>query len=83
MIVDNAVYVDGRRTTEPRSLEDTYEACRESRGFVWIGLHKPTQEEFASVAEEFGLHPLAVENGVKAHQRPKIEQYDGVPSSSY
>ena len=77
MIVDNAIYVDGRRTAEPRSMQETYEACRESRGFAWIGLHKPTEEEFASVAKEFGLHPLAIEDAVKAHQRPKIEQYDG------
>ncbi|HVF01668.1 MAG TPA: magnesium/cobalt transporter CorA [Rubrobacteraceae bacterium] len=78
MIVDNAIYVDGRRAANPRSLQETYEACRESRGFAWIGLHKPTQEEFASVAEEFGLHPLAIEDAVKAHQRPKLEHYDGI-----
>ena len=58
-------------------MQETYEACRQSRGFAWIGLYKPTQEEFASVAEEFGLHPLAIEDAVEAHQRPKLEQYDG------
>jgi len=42
---------------------------------AWIGLYKPSEEEFASVAEEFELHPLAVEDAVKAHQRPKIEHY--------
>ena len=77
MIVDNAIYVDGRRVAEPSSLQETYEACREQRGLAWIGLHEPTEEEFSSVAEEFGLHPLAVEDAVKAHQRPKIERYDG------
>jgi magnesium transporter len=77
MIVDNAIYVDGRRAIEPESLIETYEACREHRGLAWIGLYEPTEEEFASVAEEFGLHPLAVEDAIKAHQRPKIERYDG------
>jgi magnesium transporter len=77
MIVDNAIYVDGRRVAEPSSLQETYEACREQRGLAWIGLHEPPEEEFASVAEEFGLHPLAVEDAVKAHQRPKLERYDG------
>ena len=48
---------------------------RERRGVAWIGLYKPTQEEFASVAEEFGLHELAVEDAVQAHQRPKLERY--------
>jgi magnesium transporter len=76
MIVDNAIYVDGRRVAEPSSLQETYEACREQRGLAWIGLHEPTEEEFSSVAQEFGLHPLAVEDAVKAHQRPKLERYD-------
>jgi magnesium transporter len=77
MIVDNAIYVDGRRTAEPSSLHETHEAVRREGGLAWIGLHAPTQEEFSSVAGEFGLHPLAVEDAVKAHQRPKIERYDG------
>src|SRR5215213_9066896 len=77
MIVDNAIYVDGRRAAEPSSLRETYQACREWRGLAWIGLYKPTEEEFSSVAGEFGLHPLAVEDAIKAHQRPKIERYDG------
>jgi magnesium transporter len=77
MIVDNAIYVDGRRTAEPSSLHDTHEAVRRQGGLAWIGLHAPTEEEFSSVAGEFGLHPLAVEDAVKAHQRPKIERYAG------
>jgi len=75
MIVDNAIYVDGKRTIEPRSLQETYEACRERRGLAWIGLYRPTEEEFSSVAQEFGLHELAVEDAIKAHQRPKLERY--------
>ncbi len=75
MIVDNAIYVDGLRSVEPRSLRETYEALRERRGVAWIGLYKPTGGEFASVAEEFGLHELAVEDAIQAHQRPKLERY--------
>jgi magnesium transporter len=75
MIVDNAIYVAGRRAAEPSSLQETYEACRERHGLAWIGLYEPTEEEFASVTEEFGLHPLAVEDAIKAHQRAKIERY--------
>jgi len=77
MIVDNAIYVDGRRAEEPGSLQETYEAVRQRRGVAWIGLYKPTEEEFASVATEFGLHPLAVEDPSKAPLRPKLERYDG------
>ena len=77
MIVDNAIYVDGRRTAEPDTLQETYEAVRERRGVAWIGLYRPTQEEFSSVSEEFGLHGLAVEDATEAHQRPKLERYGG------
>jgi magnesium transporter len=75
MILDSAIYVDGRRVVEPTSLQETYQACREQQGLAWIGLYEPTEEEFSSVAEEFGLHPLAVEDAIKAHQRPKLERY--------
>ncbi|HZB82093.1 MAG TPA: magnesium/cobalt transporter CorA [Rubrobacteraceae bacterium] len=74
-IVNNAVYVDGRKSAEPNSLRETYEHVRNRDGLAWIGLYKPTEEEFTSVAEEFGLHELAVEDAIQAHQRPKIERY--------
>ena len=78
MIVDNALYVDGKRADDPHSLREAYQACRARQAaLAWIGLDRPTEEEFAAVAEEFGLHELAVEDSVKAHQRPKLERYDG------
>ena len=45
-------------------------------GFVWIGLHEPDEEQIKGIAEIFGLHELAVEDAVHAHQRPKLERYD-------
>jgi magnesium transporter len=75
VIVDRAIYRDGRRAAEPRDLTDMDEACRDGEGIAWVGLYKPTEEEFAAVAREFGLHELAVEDAVKAHQRPKLERY--------
>src|SRR5918997_1224926 len=75
MIVDNAIYVDGRRSESPDSLEQAHEACRARDGFAWIGLYEPSEEEFEAVAGEFDLHELAVEDAVTAHQRPKIERY--------
>jgi magnesium transporter len=74
-IVDNAIYVDGHRTAEPSSLQETYEAVRNRHGVAWIGLYRPTEEEFSSVAGEFGLHGLAIEDATEAHQRPKLERY--------
>jgi magnesium transporter len=78
VIVDNAIYVDGRRTAEPGTLRETYEAVRDQPGVAWIGLYKPTEEEFSSVADEFDLHGLAVEDATEAHQRPKLERYGGI-----
>jgi magnesium transporter len=75
MIVDSAVYVDGKRVVVPDSLEGIYETYREKDGFAWIGLYEPTRDEFDSVAGEFGLHPLAVRDALRAHQRPKVERY--------
>lgn len=74
-VIDNAVYTDGRRSAEPVSLDQTYELLRERQGMAWIGLYRPDRTEIESVADEFGLHELAVEDTVKAHQRPKLERY--------
>jgi magnesium transporter len=46
------------------------------RAFVWVGLHEPNEAQMQDVADVFGLHPLAVEDAVHAHQRPKLERYD-------
>lgn len=75
-IIDNAVYVDGVRTVDPVSLEQTFETLKERGGVAWIGLYRPTPDEISAVAQEFGLHSLAVEDAVQAHQRPKLERYD-------
>jgi magnesium transporter len=49
---------------------------QERRAFVWVGLHEPNEAQMQDVADVFGLHPLAVEDAVHAHQRPKLERYD-------
>jgi magnesium transporter len=78
MIVDCAVYREGKRQAGDLDLGDAYEAGRNGGGdgrFVWIGLKEPSEDEFDSVAREFHLHELAVEDAINAHQRPKIELY--------
>jgi magnesium transporter len=75
MIVDCAVYDNGIRRAGELDLKDAYEAAGNG-AFVWIGLHQPSEQEFESVRREFDLHPLAVEDAIKAHQRPKLEVYD-------
>jgi magnesium transporter len=74
VVVDCAVYEDGRRAASlpPR---EALEEARKRGGFAWTGLHEPEAEHLAEIAEVFGLHPLAVEDAVQAHQRPKLERY--------
>jgi magnesium transporter len=74
-VVDNAIYVGGRRVATPASLEETFETREAHGGFAWIGLYRPTDAELDAVASEFLLHPLAVEDTRKGHQRAKIERY--------
>jgi magnesium transporter len=78
VIVDRALYRDGRRTRTPDDLKEALATARAAGdGFVWVGVSDPTPDEFDMVAEAFGLHPLAVEDALKAHQRPKLEVYHG------
>jgi magnesium transporter len=76
VIVDRAIYRDGERVAAPATMTDMVEACRQGGGIAWIGLYRPTHDEFVEVTREFGLHELAVEDAVNAHQRPKLERYD-------
>jgi magnesium transporter len=77
-IIDNAIYVDGVRTENPRSLSETFEAMRERGGLSWIGLYRPSEAEIREVADEFGIHALVVEDALSGHQRSKLERYDDV-----
>jgi magnesium transporter len=73
-LVACAVYSDGRRVAD-LSLEQILQPVHRDQGFVWIGLYEPGQALLQSVQHQFGLHDLAVEDAHKAHQRPKLEQY--------
>lgn len=77
-VVDCAVYRDGVRlaSADKLTLREAIRLVRHGGGFVWMGLHEPSESEFAGIASEFGLHPLAVKDAVHAHQRPKLERYD-------
>ena len=82
-VIDNAIYIDGKRAIVPESLDQTFEelrSCTDTPGkaFCWIGLLRPSTQEIDAVAAEFNLHGLAVEDTIKAHQRPKRERYGEV-----
>ena len=75
VVVDCAVYVDGLRQP-PVAPADALGTAKAQGGFVWLGLYEPTEEELTAISDRYGLHPLAVEDAVYAHQRPKLEHYD-------
>ena len=78
-VVDNAIYVDGRRELAPPSLDTAFSALRscpdDGRSFAWIGMLRPGRTRSTPSPSEFGLHELAVEDTVNQHQRPKLERY--------
>ncbi|KUG61577.1 magnesium and cobalt transport protein CorA [Kocuria sp. CPCC 205268] len=74
-LVDNVVYVEGRRASTPEDLDETYAVMRGHGGMAWIGLYRPEPPEVQSVAAEFRLHDLAVEDALKGHQRAKLERF--------
>lgn len=81
VMVDCGVYVDGERLPGPYTHAEALAKVREveqagREAFVWIGLHEPDETQMKDVADVFGLHPLATEDAVHAHQRPKLERYD-------
>jgi len=75
VIVDSAIYRDGRRVSERQDVSEMAASCDADGGIAWIGLYRPSRAEFEEVAREFALHELAVDDAVNAHQRPKLERY--------
>ena len=78
MIVDSALYQNGIRYKEASNIAELIGKARSEGGFVWLGLAEPTEAEFAMIARDFQFHPLAIEDAVAAHQRPKFEEFPDV-----
>jgi magnesium transporter len=73
-VVAAVAYENGRRVAEVGLAEGKSWAEKPGH-FVWIGIHEPEEAELRGLALQFGLHPLAVEDALNAHQRPKLETY--------
>jgi magnesium transporter len=83
-VIDAALYHDGQRIESPTTVAETAANLRtraeagETATFGWIGLFRPADAQLHQVADEFGLHEVALEDAIVAHQRPKLERYDDV-----
>jgi len=75
MLINCVAYQNGRKLADI-AVADISEYVARPDCFVWVALFQPTNEELDEMAEEFSLHPLAVEDARKGHQRPKIEEYE-------
>jgi magnesium transporter len=71
------VYRDGARSHDRLAFDRVSDVLREDGSLVWVDVDGPTLEEAAQLGEEFGLHPLALEDALSTHQRPKLERYEG------
>jgi magnesium transporter len=74
MLINCVAYQRGRKLGDI-PIEDISEYVSRPDCFVWVALFEPDKHELELMAEEFGLHELAVEDASKGHQRPKIEEY--------
>ena len=74
MLINCVAYQNGRKLADI-PVEDVSEYVRRPDCFVWVAYFEPEAPELALLAEEFGLHELAVEDAAHGHQRPKIEEY--------
>lgn len=75
-VIDCALYCSGSRVPGTLALDEAAEKARSQEdAFVWLGLHEPDVAAMRAAAREFGLDPLAVEDAVNAHQRPKLDVY--------
>ncbi|MFI1917197.1 magnesium and cobalt transport protein CorA [Nocardia sp. NPDC020380] len=71
-----AVYLNGRRFSDQLTYREALADVRARKdGFVWLGLLEPDEATMDDVAQAFGLHELAAEDVIHAHQRPKLERY--------
>ncbi len=73
-VVNFITYTDGKRVTDAK-LESFVRDDKAPDKFVWVGLHEPTAETLKQYQQQFKLHDLAIEDALRAHQRPKIETY--------
>ena len=76
MIVDAACYEHGQRIPGEFDYETAAFWITQPEIFAWVGLHEPSPEEFDQAVKTFHLHELAVDDTLRAHQRPKLETFD-------
>jgi magnesium transporter len=78
MVVNCVAYKNTGKRSREITIEEISDVLKEADTFIWLGLHEPDETLLWKIQQEFGLHELAVEDALHAHQRPKIETFDEV-----
>src|SRR5215468_3498358 len=71
------VYLDGNLLAEGFPVAEISDYLEQDGTVVWLDLNDPDQDDLTVLSEEFGLHPLAVEDAEHEHQRTKLDRYQG------
>ena len=74
MLINCVAYQEGKKLCDI-PVEDISEYLKQDDTFVWVALRDPAPADISVMQEEFGLHELAVEDALRGHQRPKLEEY--------
>jgi len=69
------LYRGGVLEAEGFPVEDISEHLKDANTVIWLDLRDPDREDLAVLEAEFGLHPVAVEDAVQEHERPKLDRY--------
>ena len=73
-VIAAAAYSAGRRVADI-AVEESGDWAAKPDHFVWIGIEAPSERDLRQLQAQFGLHELAIEDALNAHQRPKVETY--------
>ena len=74
MLINCVAYQDGRRLRD-LPVDEVHPYLEQPDTFVWVALREPDSEELRQLQDAFDLHDLAVEDALRGHQRPKLEEY--------
>src|SRR5271169_488314 len=69
------LYRDGRLELEGLPVAEISDYLADEAVTIWLDLRDPDHRDLAVLSEEFGLHPLAVEDAINERQRPKLDRY--------
>ena len=70
------VWERGKMAEADFAVADISDWLARSDTVIWVDYCDPTEAELTTVADELGLHELAIEDALSPHQRPKTDRYD-------